>query len=128
MGTYHLSNHAYYELHCVTLSCVLVFKYVIVTFSPCFPGQTETVRILVEHGARACLRTDSGWTPAHFAAEAGRLGVLRLLHSLHAPIDKEDFSGDKPVRIAEVYGHNDCVRFLERYVLSVVKKVPNCHT
>ncbi|XP_064809315.1 ankyrin repeat domain-containing protein 66 [Oncorhynchus masou masou] len=76
-------------------------------------GQTETVRILVEHGARACLRTDSGWTPAHFAAEAGRLGVLRLLHSLHAPIDKEDFSGDKPVRIAEVYGHNDCVRFLE---------------
>uniref|UniRef100_A0A4W5RGE1 Ankyrin repeat domain 66 n=1 Tax=Hucho hucho TaxID=62062 RepID=A0A4W5RGE1_9TELE len=76
-------------------------------------GQTETVRILVEHGARVSLRTDSGWTPAHFAAEAGRLGVLRLLHSLHAPIDKEDFSGDKPVRIAEVYGHSDCVRFLE---------------
>ncbi|XP_048046422.1 ankyrin repeat domain-containing protein 66 isoform X3 [Megalobrama amblycephala] len=77
-------------------------------------GQTEMVRILIENGARACLRTDNGWTPAHFAAESGRLAVLRLLHSLHAPVDKEDTSGDKPVRIAEIYGHEDCVHFLEK--------------
>ncbi|KAI7805075.1 ankyrin repeat domain-containing protein 66 [Triplophysa rosa] len=77
-------------------------------------GQTEVVRILMENGARACLRTNNGWTPAHFAAESGRLAVLRLLHSLHAPIDKEDSSGDKPIRIAEIYGHEDCVRFLEK--------------
>lgn len=69
----------------------------------------------MENGARACLRTDNGWTAAHFAAESGRLSVLRLLHSLHAPIDKEDSSGDKPIRIAEIYGHEDCVRFLEKY-------------
>ncbi|XP_067100045.1 ankyrin repeat domain-containing protein 66 [Osmerus mordax] len=75
-------------------------------------GQTETARILIENGARPCLRADNGWTPAHFAAESGRLGVLRLLHSLHVPIDKEDCSGDKPKRIAEIYGNNDCVRFL----------------
>ena len=78
-------------------------------------GHTETVRILIEHGARPCLRTEHGWTPAHFAAESGRLAVLRLLHSLHAPIDKEDCCGDKPVRIAEIYGHLDCVRFLKKY-------------
>eukprot|EP00064_Thunnus_orientalis_P013706 superscaffoldBa00002275_g13746 len=78
-------------------------------------GHTETVRILIEHGARPCLRTEHGWTPAHFAAESGRLAVLRLLHSLRAPIDKEDCSGDKPVRIAEIYGHQDCVRFLKKY-------------
>ncbi|XP_035529245.1 ankyrin repeat domain-containing protein 66 [Morone saxatilis] len=77
-------------------------------------GHTETVRILIEHGARPCLRTEHGWTPAHFAAESGRLAVLRLLHSLHAPIDKEDCCGDKPVRIAEIYGHQDCVRFLKK--------------
>ncbi|XP_026195277.1 ankyrin repeat domain-containing protein 66 [Anabas testudineus] len=77
-------------------------------------GHTETVRILIEHGARSCLRTENGWTPAHFAAESGRLAVLRLLHSLHAPIDKEDCCGDKPVRIAEIYGHQDCVRFLKK--------------
>ncbi|XP_018559249.1 ankyrin repeat domain-containing protein 66 [Lates calcarifer] len=77
-------------------------------------GHTETVRILIEHGARPCLRTEHGWTPAHLAAESGRLAVLRLLHSLHAPIDKEDCCGDKPVRIAEIYGHHDCVRFLKK--------------
>ncbi|TKS86991.1 Tudor domain-containing protein 6 [Collichthys lucidus] len=77
-------------------------------------GHTETVRILIEHGARPCLRTEHGWTPAHFAAESGRLAVLRLLHSLHAPIDKEDCCGDRPVRIAEIYGHQDCVRFLKK--------------
>ncbi|KAA8581907.1 ankyrin repeat domain-containing protein 66 isoform X2 [Etheostoma spectabile] len=77
-------------------------------------GHTETVRILIEHGARPCLRTEHGWTPAHSAAELGRLAVLRLLHSLHAPMDKEDCCGDKPVRIAEIYGHRDCVRFLKK--------------
>ncbi|XP_005926191.1 ankyrin repeat domain-containing protein 66 isoform X1 [Haplochromis burtoni] len=77
-------------------------------------GHTEMVRILIKHGARPCLRTEYGWTPAHFAAESGRLAVLRLLHSLHAPIDKEDCCGDKPARIAEIYGHQDCVRFLKK--------------
>lgn len=78
------------------------------------------VRILIENGARACLRTDNGWTPAHFAAESGKLTVLRLLHSLHAPVDKKDSSGDKPVRIAEIYGHEDCVHFLKKYDESIV--------
>ncbi|XP_056249617.1 ankyrin repeat domain-containing protein 66 isoform X1 [Seriola aureovittata] len=77
-------------------------------------GHTETVRILIEHGARPCLRTEHGWTPAHFAAESGQLAVLRLLHSLHAPVDKEDCCGDKPARIAEIYGHQDCVQFLKK--------------
>ncbi|MBN3308900.1 ANR66 protein, partial [Amia calva] len=76
-------------------------------------GQAETVKILIENGARPCLRTDSGWTPAHFASESGRLGALRMLHSLHAPMDKEDLSGDRPIRIAAIYGHKDCVKFLE---------------
>ncbi|XP_055361972.1 ankyrin repeat domain-containing protein 66 isoform X1 [Betta splendens] len=79
-------------------------------------GHAETVRILIEHGARPCLRTEHGWTPAHYAAEAGRLAVLRLLHSLHAPVDKEDCCGDKPARIAEIYGHQDCVRFLKKCI------------
>uniref|UniRef100_H3AY65 Ankyrin repeat domain 66 n=2 Tax=Latimeria chalumnae TaxID=7897 RepID=H3AY65_LATCH len=76
-------------------------------------GQADTVKILVEHGARPCLRTETGWTPAHFAAESGRLGVLRMLHSLHAPIDQKDLYGDTPKKIAEIYGNKDCVKFLE---------------
>eukprot|EP00066_Takifugu_rubripes_P028936 XP_011618202.1 PREDICTED: ankyrin repeat domain-containing protein 66-like [Takifugu rubripes] len=77
-------------------------------------GDTETVRVLIEHGARPSLKTEHGWTPAHYAAEFGKLAVLQLLHSLHAPIDKQDCCGDKPVRIAEIYGHRDCVTFLQR--------------
>lgn len=80
----------------------------------CPAGDTETVRVLIEHGARPCLKTEHGWTPAHYAAEFGKLAVLRLLHLHHAPIDKQDCCGDKPVRIAEVYGHADCVTFLRR--------------
>ncbi|PIO35218.1 hypothetical protein AB205_0104400 [Aquarana catesbeiana] len=76
-------------------------------------GQSDTVKLLIDYGARACLRTDIGWTPAHFAAESGKLIVLRTLHSLHAPIDTTDIHGDTPRRIAEIYGHRDCVKFLE---------------
>ncbi|NXH18108.1 ANR66 protein, partial [Bucco capensis] len=77
-------------------------------------GRSELVKLLVDHGARHCLRSDVGWTPAHFAAESGRLGVLRTLHSLHAAMDAADFFGDTPKRLAEIYGHQDCCRFLER--------------
>ncbi|XP_063173728.1 ankyrin repeat domain-containing protein 66 [Candoia aspera] len=76
-------------------------------------GHSKIVKLLVEHGARLCLRTEAGWTPAHFAAESGQLGVLRTLHSLHAPIDAPDLYGDVPRRIAEIYGHKACVKFLE---------------
>ncbi|XP_077394242.1 ankyrin repeat domain-containing protein 66 [Festucalex cinctus] len=77
-------------------------------------GDVETARLLIEHGARPCLRTELGRTAAHFAAEAGSLAVLRLLHSFHAPLDKEDAGGDKPVRIAQIYGHQECVTFLKK--------------
>uniref|UniRef100_A0A8C6V5X2 Uncharacterized protein n=1 Tax=Naja naja TaxID=35670 RepID=A0A8C6V5X2_NAJNA len=62
------------------------------------------VKLLVEHGARLVLRTEAGWTAVHFAAESGQLGVLRTLHSLHAPMDAPDLYGDVPRRIAEIYG------------------------
>uniref|UniRef100_A0A8C8B1F2 Uncharacterized protein n=1 Tax=Otus sunia TaxID=257818 RepID=A0A8C8B1F2_9STRI len=70
---------------------------------------SELVKLLVDHGARHCLRSDVGWTPAHFAAESGRLGVLRTLHSLHAAMDAADLFGDTPKRLAEIYGHHDSV-------------------
>ncbi|KAM9787904.1 ankyrin repeat domain-containing protein 66 [Syngnathus typhle] len=76
-------------------------------------GDVETARLLIEHGARPCLRTELGRTAAHFAAEVGSLAVLRLLHSFHAPLDKEDAGGDKPARIAQIYGHHECVTFLK---------------
>ncbi|XP_078256237.1 ankyrin repeat domain-containing protein 66 [Rhinoraja longicauda] len=76
-------------------------------------GKADMVKILIANGSRPCLRTATGWTPAHFAAESGKLSVLRMLHSLHAPVDKADLYGDTPRRIAEIYGQEDCVKFLE---------------
>ncbi|XP_074392641.1 ankyrin repeat domain-containing protein 66 isoform X5 [Zonotrichia albicollis] len=76
-------------------------------------GRSDLVRLLVGHGARPCLRSDVGWTAAHFAAEAGKLRVLHALHSLHAAMDAADLFGDTPRRLAEIYGHQECSRFLE---------------
>ncbi|XP_041043227.1 ankyrin repeat domain-containing protein 66 isoform X2 [Carcharodon carcharias] len=76
-------------------------------------GKADMVKLLIVNGSRPCLRTETGWTPAHFAAEYGKLSVLRMLHSLHAPVDKADLYGDTPKRIAEIYGQKDCVKFLE---------------
>ncbi|XP_077018106.1 ankyrin repeat domain-containing protein 66 [Tamandua tetradactyla] len=77
-------------------------------------GQMEAMHLLIEHGARPCLVTDVGWTPAHFAAESGHLNMLKALHGLHAAIDAPDFFGDTPKRIAQIYGHKACVAFLEK--------------
>uniref|UniRef100_A0A8C3Y123 Uncharacterized protein n=1 Tax=Catharus ustulatus TaxID=91951 RepID=A0A8C3Y123_CATUS len=69
--------------------------------------RSDLVRLLVDHGARPCLRSRVGWTAAHFAAEAGKLRVLRTLHSLHAAMDAADLFGDTPRRLAEIYGHQE---------------------
>ncbi|XP_016890688.1 ankyrin repeat domain-containing protein 66-like [Cynoglossus semilaevis] len=80
-------------------------------------GYTKMVKLLIDNGARPCLRTTHGWTAAHYAAEAGHLEVLQLLHSLHAPMDKKDSSGDRPLRLAEIYGHQRCIQFLKKAVI-----------
>jgi ankyrin repeat protein len=53
-----------------------------------------------------------GWTPAHSAAEAGRITVLRALHNAHISIMKKDKYGERPREVAETYGHVDCVKYL----------------
>ncbi|XP_054110038.2 ankyrin repeat domain-containing protein 66 isoform X2 [Callithrix jacchus] len=83
-------------------------------------GQMEMIRLLIEYGARPCLVTSVGWTPAHFAAESGHLNVLKALHALHAAIDAPDFFGDTPKRIAQIYGQKACVAFLEKWSFAVV--------
>ncbi|XP_071074581.1 ankyrin repeat domain-containing protein 66 isoform X2 [Dasypus novemcinctus] len=84
-------------------------------------GQMEVLHLLIEYGARPCLVTDVGWTPAHFAAESGHLNVLKALHALHAAIDAPDFFGDTPKRIAQIYGQKACVAFLENNIWTIEK-------
>ena len=70
----------------------------------------------MEHGADATITTDVGWTPAHCAAETGKLTVLRALNNANVPLDIPDKYGDLPIHVAAVYGHTECVQFLRKYV------------
>ena len=77
-------------------------------------GYVECIRILLDNGAKGTARMDMGWTPAHSAAEAGRLTAIRALHAANVPVDLNDKYGDTPRRIAEIYGHTECVKYLEQ--------------
>ena len=74
----------------------------------------ECIRLLIEHGADGLAVADMNWTPAHFAAETGKLTVLRALVHADIPIYRRDKYGDKPADIARMYGHSDCVKFLRQ--------------
>ena len=56
-----------------------------------------------------------GWTPAHCAAENGSVAILQALVDNGLSVTKKDNTGDTPKRVAQVYGHVDCVKFFERY-------------
>ena len=75
-------------------------------------GFVECIRLLLEHGAKGTARTTTGWTPAHCAAESNRIPALRALHAAHVPVDLQDKHGDTPRRIATIYGHHDCAKYL----------------
>ncbi|XP_046367433.2 ankyrin repeat domain-containing protein 66-like [Haliotis rufescens] len=77
-------------------------------------GFGEGIRLLLEHGAKASSRTETGWTPAHCAAETGKLTSLRALHNANIPIDRKDKYGDTPLRIATIYNHKDCIKYLKQ--------------
>lgn len=59
------------------------------------------------------IRMDNGWTPAHCAAESGRIHVLRALHTAKIKLDEKDDAGDQPISLARMYAHAECVKFLE---------------
>ena len=79
-----------------------------------FAGHAKCVKLLLEYGADPTARMVGGWTPAHCAAETGRLNVLKVLIDQQSPVMIPDNSGDTPKRVAEIYGHTACVELLER--------------
>ncbi|XP_076807275.1 ankyrin repeat domain-containing protein 66-like [Clavelina lepadiformis] len=79
----------------------------------CIKGKSDMLQSLLDRGAHPGVRTECGWTPAHYAAESGRTHVLRMLHQYNAPMNRKDLFGDTPCRIAEIYGHKETVEFLK---------------
>lgn len=80
----------------------------------CSKGYVECLRLLLDHGADGLARADMHWTPAHFAAETGKITVLRALVVAEVPVYKRDRYGDKPMDIARMYGFQDCVKYLQQ--------------
>lgn len=78
----------------------------------CQKGFVEVIRLLLDAGAKGCARTSAGWTPAHCAAESNRIPALRALHAAGISVDLPDRSGDTPRRIATIYGHRECAKYL----------------
>ncbi|XP_028406330.1 ankyrin repeat domain-containing protein 66-like [Dendronephthya gigantea] len=76
-------------------------------------GNASCIKLLMENDADATVRMAGGWTPAHCAAEEGKLNSLRVLHEHGAPLCLTENTGDTPRRVAEIYGHEECVEFLK---------------
>ena len=70
----------------------------------------------MEHGADGSMRMTGGRTPAHCAAEKGSVAVLQALVDNGVSITDPDNSGDTPKRVAQIYGHKECVQLIERCV------------
>ena len=54
-----------------------------------------------------------GWTPAHCAAEAGKVDNLQTLIDFRTAINTRDDYGDTPRKIAEIYGQKECAELLK---------------
>lgn len=76
-------------------------------------GHLRCVEKLLEHGADGEMRMAGGWTPAHCAAEHGSVEILQALVENGISVTKKDNTGDMPKRVAQIYGHEECVKFLE---------------
>lgn len=85
-------------------------------------GHAESIRLLASYGGRMDVVTDTGWTAAHFTCEQGKILALKALYNSGAPIDSEDEYGDTPQRLAEVYGHQDCVTFITEAKIEMAEK------
>jgi ankyrin repeat protein len=59
----------------------------------------EKLQILLDHGADPAYTSAQGYTPMVFAACAGRMDVIELLHAAGAPATCETLHGESPVRI-----------------------------
>ena len=72
------------------------------------------VKILLVHGAEDEMCMAGGWTPAHCDAERGSLAILQAPVLRGVRLTKKDFAGDTNKQVAEIYGHQDCLEFIER--------------
>lgn len=72
-------------------------------------GELEWCQRLVERGAHV---NKTGWTPLHYAATSGHVGIIQLLLDRHAFIDARSPNGTTPLMMAARYGSEEATRLL----------------
>lgn len=72
-------------------------------------GYLPLVKKLVERDADV---NKTGWTPLHYAASAGQVGVIEYLLDNSAYIDAESPNGTTPLMMAAMYGSPQAVKVL----------------
>jgi ankyrin repeat protein len=71
--------------------------------------QEALVKGLIRRGADI---NRPGWTPLHYAATTGHVGIIRLLLEHHAYIDTESPNGTTPLMMAAFYGTPEATKLL----------------
>lgn len=72
-------------------------------------GYQDLAEMLIRKGADV---NKPGWTPLHYAASKGELGVINLLLEHNAYIDAESPNGTTPLMMAAMYGTPEAVNLL----------------
>lgn len=69
-------------------------------------------RLLEQQGVDPNTENAFQYTPMHEAAENGHTGVVVILHKRHAHLNTLSVSGQRPLMLASIEGHNETVEYL----------------
>jgi ankyrin repeat protein len=75
-------------------------------------GHSNTVKVLVEHGAHVDTQTPQGWSPLSIACELGKIEIIEILVDHGARVDLKDNIGASPLHLASATGNIEAVVYL----------------
>lgn len=75
-------------------------------------GNTEMMKILINHGANVNIPDFNDLYPIHLACSEGLLEVVKLLESKNALLKVSSSKGNVPFALAAIEGHAEIVKFL----------------
>ncbi len=83
-------------------------------------AHTETMQVLLEHGAHIDAVNKEGWTPLHLAVSKGNIAAVELLLARGARMDVANKEGQTALDIAAApaHGHAEIIELLKKHAMS----------